>query len=68
GLFDDLANNGKFVSGLNEWQIRYDDVTAGVNGGLYSAFVTLTVIPEPTSVILLLGAIMGLLLSRRRRG
>ncbi|MDZ7615931.1 MAG: autotransporter-associated beta strand repeat-containing protein, partial [Patescibacteria group bacterium] len=68
GIFEGYDNNSRFFAGLNEWQIRYDDVTGGINGGMYGAFVTLTVIPEPTSVVLLLGAIMGLLLSRRRRG
>ncbi|MDZ7619206.1 MAG: autotransporter-associated beta strand repeat-containing protein, partial [Patescibacteria group bacterium] len=68
GLFDDYANLSKFESGANQWRIRYNDVTGGLNGGAFASYVTLTVVPEPSSVLLLLGVVLGLLVSRRRRG
>jgi autotransporter-associated beta strand protein len=67
GIFDGYANNSAFFAGLNEWKIRYDADLPGINGGDFANFVTLTIIPEPTSLVLLLGAVMGLLLGRRRR-
>ncbi|MDY0166608.1 MAG: autotransporter-associated beta strand repeat-containing protein [Thermoguttaceae bacterium] len=68
GIFDGYANNSAFFAGLNEWKIRYDADLPGINGGDFANFVTLTIIPEPTSLVLLLGAVLGLLLGRRRRG
>ncbi len=68
GLFEDYANFSKFESGANQWRIRYDDGTGGLNFGEFDSFVTLTVVPEPSSVLLLLGVGLALLASRRRRG
>lgn len=65
GVFEDYANHSTFTSGLNEWRIRYNDVAPGLNGGAFGSFVTLRVIPEPSSIMLLLAALFGLLLRRR---
>ncbi|MDY0166459.1 MAG: autotransporter-associated beta strand repeat-containing protein, partial [Thermoguttaceae bacterium] len=66
GVFEDYANYSTFTSGLNEWRIRYNDVAPDLNGA-FGSFVTLRVIPEPSSIVLLLAAVFGLLLRRRAR-
>ncbi|TAE73055.1 MAG: hypothetical protein EAZ84_13530 [Verrucomicrobia bacterium] len=65
GTFDGYADDSDLIFGLNTFRINYNDTTAGVNGGLNSNFVTLTVVPEPRAA--LLGGIGMLLLLRRRR-
>jgi hypothetical protein len=40
--FDGLANGASVAVGANTFTIKYDDTSAGLNGGLYSNFVTLT--------------------------
>jgi hypothetical protein len=40
--FDGLANGASLTVGANTFTIKYDDASGGVNGGLYSNFVTLT--------------------------
>lgn len=67
GIFDGYANNSKFFSGLNEWKIRYDDLLPGLNGGSFANFVTLAIVPEPTSLVLLIGAMLGLTFRGRRQ-
>jgi autotransporter-associated beta strand protein len=67
GIFDGYANNSKFFSGLNEWKIRYDDLLPELNGVSFANFVTLTIVPEPTSLVLLIGAMLGLTFRRCRQ-
>jgi hypothetical protein len=73
GLFtyqgNELANNEEFTFGLNNWRIRYDAPTGGLNFAgehVAGSFVNLTVIPEPSSVALL-GTLGAMMLLRRRR-
>ncbi len=69
GTFTSFADDATFVLGLNTWQINYNDITGGTNFSgeqTLANFVTITVVPEPTSLTMLgLGA-MGLLKRRRR--
>lgn len=65
GTFTGYADDSDFVLGLNQFRINYNDTVAGVNGGLNSSFVTLTVVPEPRAA--LLAGIGMLALLRRRR-
>ncbi len=65
-IFNGYADDSSFTMFGNEWQINYDDVSAGsVNGGAFTNAVTLTVIPEPD--VTLLGGLGLLALFRRRR-
>lgn len=68
-LGNTLADGDTLKLGTNTWQIDYNDTAGGMNFGGdqsgASGFVTLTVIPEPSSVALL--GMGGLLLARRRR-
>lgn len=73
GLFtyqgNELANNEEFTFGLNNWRIRYDAPTGGLNFAgehVAGSFVNFTVIPEPSSVALL-GTLGAMMLLRRRR-
>jgi hypothetical protein len=43
--FDGLANGASLTVGANTFSIKYDDASGGANGGLYSNYVTLTVVP-----------------------
>jgi hypothetical protein len=43
--FDGLANGASLTIGANTFTIKYDDIAAGLNGGLYNNFVTLTAAP-----------------------
>lgn len=65
GIFTGYADDSDFVLGLNQFRINYDDLSGGVNGGAYSNYVTLTVVPEPRAA--LLAGIGMLALLRRRR-
>jgi autotransporter-associated beta strand protein len=65
GTFTGYADDSSFVLGLNQFLINYNDTSGGVNGGSYSNFVTLTVVPEPRAA--LLGALGLFALLRRRR-
>ena len=66
GNFNGLANNTTFLDDLsNPWQIKYDDSTAGLNGGTGTNYVTISAIPEPAAA--LLGGLGVLALLRRRR-
>jgi len=68
GNFSGLVNNSTFLDDLsNPWVIKYDDSTAGLNGGVSSnnTYVTITAIPEPSAA--LLGGLGVLALLRRRR-
>jgi autotransporter-associated beta strand protein len=64
GTFNGYADDSDFTFGLNQFRIDYNDTTAGLNGGSYSNFVTLTVVPEPRAALL---ASLGLLALLRRR-
>ena len=70
GTFSGYADDSTFSFGGMDWVINYDDATGGNNfsgdqGGA-SGFVTMTVVPEPSSLGLALLA-GGLLATRRRR-
>ncbi len=66
GVFSGFADDSEFSLGLNTWRINYNDSIAGINGGANSNFVTITAVPEPSS-ILLLGLCSGLSILRLRR-
>ena len=72
GVFQGLDNLDRFSIGGRQWQIRYDDVYSGVNGGMYSNFVTISAVPEPSSLAMLsvVSAIplVGRYLKRKRTG
>jgi autotransporter-associated beta strand protein len=70
GTFSGYADDSTFSFGGMDWVINYDDATGGNNfsgdqDGA-SGFVTMTVVPEPSSLGLALIA-GGLLVTRRRR-
>jgi len=74
GLFtysgNELTNLETFSTGLNQWEIRYDDTTGGSNftGDQPSgSYVTITAVPEPASLALTAVAIGAACLLRRRR-
>lgn len=67
--FSGLANAGSFNAAGYDWQIAYDSSSAGsLNGGSGGEFVTLTVIPEPSTFIsMLVGLItLGIVMFRRK--
>lgn len=67
--FSGLANAGSFNAAGYDWQIAYDSSSAGsLNGGSGGEFVTLTVIPEPSTFIsMLVGLItLGIVMYRRK--
>jgi hypothetical protein len=69
GTFSGYADDSKFTFAGNQWVINYNDATGGGNfAGEQgtSGFVTMTVVPEPSSLGLALVA-GGLLATRRRR-
>lgn len=64
-----IANGGTFTAGLNTWQLEYDATSGGSNfSGEYAGgnFVNITVVPEPTALLSLLGG-LGMLACLRRR-
>lgn len=72
GLFSGIADNTELIAGSNIWLFNYNDTTGGSNfmsdqaSGTNARFVTMTLIPEPTTSILTLSA-LGTTLFRRRR-
>ncbi|MCP5542613.1 MAG: autotransporter-associated beta strand repeat-containing protein [Akkermansiaceae bacterium] len=68
GTFSGFSNASTHTFGVNEWEIRYDDTNPGSNftGEQAGSYVTLTLVPEPTSAVFALISITGLLLRRRR--
>lgn len=64
-----LNDGDTFTLGSNQWKFDYDDTTGGSNFASdqlgASSFVTMTVVPEPSAV--LLGGLGALCLMRRRR-
>ena len=65
GYFKGLGDGAEFALGLNSYTINYNDLAAQTAG---SKFVTLTVVPEPSAVLLGLGALSALRSRRRRSG
>lgn len=69
--FTDYADDQSYAFGANEWVFNYNDTVAGVNfasdatADSQNCFVTLTLVPEPGSI--LLGGLGALGLLRRRR-
>lgn len=69
GTFAGLADQGSVLLGANLWRIDYNDSSGGANllgGGSHANFVTLTVIPEPTSAAFCGVLLIGLAVRRRR--
>jgi hypothetical protein len=68
GTFNMFPQMQTFMLGRNEFRIQYNDTPAGSrNGGAYSKAVTLTLVPEPSSLILIaLGSWCAVLAMRRR--
>ncbi len=72
GIFNGLADDSLFTSGLNTWRINYNDTIGGANfgGGDYNHYVTLTAVavPEPNSIVFgIAGGVVGMILHKRRR-
>lgn len=70
GTFNGLADDSTFTVGGNIWEINYNNGSPGLNGGnLGSTFVTLTLtaVPEPSSLALVTLVGVGLTLRRSRR-
>lgn len=65
GTFSGLAENAWFNDAGGWWKINYQDTTAGLNGGIGSKYVTVTAVPEPSTILLSGLCMLGLL--RRRR-
>lgn len=65
GTFSGLAENATFTDAGGLWKINYQETTAGLNGGSGSKYVTVTAVPEPSTI--LLGGLCMLGLLRRRR-
>lgn len=64
-----IANGGFFTAGLNTWQLEYDAASGGSNfSGEYAggSFVNITAVPEPSTLLSLLGG-LGFLAGLRRR-
>jgi autotransporter-associated beta strand protein len=67
-VFNGFADDSTFTLFGNDWQINYNDTSAGsVNGGAFGNAVTLTTIaiPEPSAAVVLLG--LGVMSQLRRR-
>lgn len=71
GTFNGYADDSAFLFASNEWRINYKDLSGASNFASDQAgaagFVTLTVIPEPSSLLLGLGGLGALMIRRRRR-
>jgi hypothetical protein len=66
GTFDGLADDTTFTAGGGEWLINYNDTTGGLNTEAVGvSYITLTAVPEPST--LLIGALGCVGLLRRRR-
>ncbi len=65
-----IGDDSIFTFGLNTWQMDYNDITGGSNfSGEYisGSFVTLTAIPEPSTIALEAGALLCLLFWRKSK-
>lgn len=71
GTFDGLPDNSIFTAGSNQWLIRYSDLTGGTNyesdQASASGFVTLTLVPEPSTGLLAMAGAAAAALRWRRR-
>jgi fibronectin-binding autotransporter adhesin len=67
--FNGLANASSFSSAGYDWEIVYDNNVAGsLNGGSGGNYVTVTVIPEPSTLIsMLIGLVACVCLNLRRK-
>ena len=66
-----LADGASFTAGLNTWEIDYNATSQGLNFvGEQTApnFVNITVVPEPTtSMLIVVGGLASMVFRRRRR-
>lgn len=72
GIFSGYANGSSFTLGANTWQINYADLSAGSNFNSDAVlfgdrFVTITVVPEPSTWLLLACGLTFVTVMRRRR-
>jgi autotransporter-associated beta strand protein len=66
GTFAGMADDTNITDNLGGiWTINYNDNTAGLNGGVGAAYITVTAVPEPGAA--LIGSLGLLALLRRRR-
>ncbi|RYD19861.1 MAG: PEP-CTERM sorting domain-containing protein [Verrucomicrobiaceae bacterium] len=64
-VFNGYADDTLYSFNGGSWLFDYNDTTAGLNGGVGSAYITITAIPEPAAMLLGSIGLLGLL--RRRR-
>lgn len=64
-VFSGYADDSLYSFNGGSWLLNYDDTTAGLNGGVGNAYITITAIPEPAAMLLGSLGLLGLL--RRRR-
>ncbi len=65
-----IADGGTFTAGLNTWELDYNAATGGSNFSgeqLFANYVTVTVVPEPTTFLLLAVGGLATMVFRRRR-
>jgi len=72
GIFTGLADDSTFTFAGNQWVINYNDTSAGSNFNsdavaFGTSFVTITVVPEPSTCALIGLACLGGVLATRRR-
>jgi autotransporter-associated beta strand protein len=71
GLFAGIADDAELIAGSNTWLFNYNDTTGGSNfigdqaSGPNARFVTMTLIPEPSALVL--ASLSAIALLRRRR-
>jgi fibronectin-binding autotransporter adhesin len=71
GLFAGIADDAELIAGSNTWLFNYNDTAGGSNfigdqaSGPNARFVTMTLIPEPSALVL--ASLSAIALLRRRR-